>query len=239
MCQAEIKSPTLHPFEAAGLGLAPFKFVGCYKNVFVACPGAPAKAGGTCDFCYQGIMYCNTVQSSDGKQFVVGCDCIRRLGSADNRLLSQAERAMANLKKEQKDAERKAKQEKREAERAAAEQAERDANGGFTLYELAKMAEREERQAQQRQLAELNHWLVGFLRNHNQSPFIVSMIEKLETEPAGSLSPRCRDILCDIWAKAVGGRKAYHEHYAEFQKQFRETVAAGEALVLVMKFKRV
>ena len=31
-----------HPFERAGLGLAPFRFVGMVEKVYVSCPGAPA-----------------------------------------------------------------------------------------------------------------------------------------------------------------------------------------------------
>jgi hypothetical protein len=73
---------SIHKFEAAGLGKAPFRFVGVEKKVFVACPGAPAKPGGTCDYCGQGITYAFHVASADGKQFAVGCDCIRKTGDA-------------------------------------------------------------------------------------------------------------------------------------------------------------
>lgn len=48
---------TIHPFEAANLGIAPFRFVGCTENVFVAHPGAVPKAGGSCDYCGNGIRY--------------------------------------------------------------------------------------------------------------------------------------------------------------------------------------
>jgi hypothetical protein len=70
----------MHPFEKAGLGLAPFRCVGVYKNAYQACPGAPLQPGGSCDFCGTGIMYEYKILSSDGKGFKVGCDCVMRTG---------------------------------------------------------------------------------------------------------------------------------------------------------------
>jgi len=71
-----------HKFEVAGLGKAPFRFVGVSEKVFQACPGAPVKPGGTCDYCGAGIRDCFHVRSADGKEFVVGCDCINKVGDA-------------------------------------------------------------------------------------------------------------------------------------------------------------
>lgn len=70
----------MHPFEKAGLGKAPFRCVGVYKNAYQACPGAPVQAGGSCDFCGTGIMYEYKILSADGKGFKVGCDCVARTG---------------------------------------------------------------------------------------------------------------------------------------------------------------
>lgn len=65
-----------HVFEAAGLGLAPFRFVGVVEKVYVA--GDEAKPGGVCAYCGTGIRYCCIVKSSDGKQFLVGSDCVEK-----------------------------------------------------------------------------------------------------------------------------------------------------------------
>ena len=90
----------VHPFQAAGLGQAPFRYTGVTKNVFVAAPGVPGKPGGSCDYCSTGIMYEFWIESADAKRFKVGCDCVKRLASADNRLVSQVEQAERKLKRE-------------------------------------------------------------------------------------------------------------------------------------------
>lgn len=79
-----------HPFEEAGLGLAPFKFVGVEekrgpiswydpKSGTTLTAGSPGQPMGTCEYCYQGIAICCSVESADGKRFVVGSDCIRKV----------------------------------------------------------------------------------------------------------------------------------------------------------------
>lgn len=82
----------MHAFEKAGLGAAPFKFVGCYEDrgpkvighqggctITVGSPGQPM---GTCKYCGQGILVCCVIRSSDGKEFTVGSDCVARTGDA-------------------------------------------------------------------------------------------------------------------------------------------------------------
>lgn len=75
---------TAHPLERAELGLAPFSLVGFSESVYVACPGAPAQAAGTCDYCGTGIRYVCHIRSADGKEFKVGMDCVRKLYRDDN-----------------------------------------------------------------------------------------------------------------------------------------------------------
>lgn len=70
----------IHKFEAAGLGKAPFTFIGMEEKTYTACPGAPTQAAGTCDHCGRGIRYCCHIQSADGKQFVVGSGCVTKTG---------------------------------------------------------------------------------------------------------------------------------------------------------------
>ena len=68
-----------HAFEVAGLGLAPFRFIGASENV-ITYPDGTQKAGGSCDYCGTGIRTECWVKSSDGKQFKVGCNCIEKVG---------------------------------------------------------------------------------------------------------------------------------------------------------------
>ena len=83
MCTAT--AAKIHPFEMANLGKAPFFFDGMEEKVYVACPGAPAQPGSTCDYCGQGIRYVCWIKSSDGKSFKVGCDCVLKLNRESNR----------------------------------------------------------------------------------------------------------------------------------------------------------
>jgi hypothetical protein len=94
-------STTMHPFEAAGLGQAPFRFIGMVEKTYQACQGAPVQPGASCDYCGQGIRYVFQVKSADGKSFGVGCDCIRKTTHKGVRLLSDAEREMRRFKRDQ------------------------------------------------------------------------------------------------------------------------------------------
>lgn len=84
MSNSIAKPAKQHPFEAAGLGLAPFRCIGAETRVGpIRLPGgievgAPGQPMGTCDFCGTGIAECYVIRSSDGKQFIVGCDCVAK-----------------------------------------------------------------------------------------------------------------------------------------------------------------
>lgn len=88
---ATITTTATHPFQKAGLGLAPFKFVG-YEERRGPMPlgdgismiGSPGQPMGTCDYCGTGIAGCYMVKSADGKHFIVGCDCVQKLSKASN-----------------------------------------------------------------------------------------------------------------------------------------------------------
>ena len=83
----------IHPWEKAGLGLAPFRFIGFFMDygphrmivrgvngepveIEVGSPGQPMSS---CDYCGQGIGDVYRVRSSDGREFKVGCDCIAKV----------------------------------------------------------------------------------------------------------------------------------------------------------------
>lgn len=112
-----------HIFEAAGLGTAPFAWVGYAYVTFQATPDSPVQCGGSCDYCGQGIVNHCYVKSSDGKRFKVGPDCIERVG--DRGLMRaykasperrKAAREMRHVREKAKLAERTARLDAAEAE---------------------------------------------------------------------------------------------------------------------------
>ena len=82
-----------HRWEQAGLGRAPYAFLGVSEKTYQACPGAPVQAGGTCDYCGMGIRYQATWRSSDGKVFVTGLDCAMKSGDHGVIKIAKSERA--------------------------------------------------------------------------------------------------------------------------------------------------
>lgn len=128
---AETLEPsTVHPWERAGLGKAPFAYLGCRRLVGpirIAQPdgtvleiGAEGQPMGTCAYCSQGIAECHSVRSADGKRFIVGCDCIGRVyGDERAPVRAKAEAASRKLRNAAAKARRDAKAEAEQAELAA------------------------------------------------------------------------------------------------------------------------
>ncbi len=88
-----------HKFEEAGLGKAPFRFVGCNTGIiYQACPDAPVQPGSSCDFCGNAIMNEFWIEGADGKRFKVGCDCVKKTG--DVGLVNTVTRAANKLRAE-------------------------------------------------------------------------------------------------------------------------------------------
>lgn len=78
-----------HPWERAGLGQAPYKFIGASREVYQAVPGdpnCPVQPAGSCDFCGQAIWDQCHFESADGKRFKVGCDCAGRANEGGKKL---------------------------------------------------------------------------------------------------------------------------------------------------------
>lgn len=104
----------VHPWERAGLGLAPFRWTGVtiesggegkYRQVVNGVEftsGAPGQPMGTCAYCLQGIKECHHIVSSDGRKFTVGCDCVKRVEDEGSRVLSLVERAHRELNRKTK-----------------------------------------------------------------------------------------------------------------------------------------
>lgn len=92
------ETSTIHRFERAGLGVYPFHFTGMTESV-ITYPDGTSKAGSSCDYCSTGIRYQFWCESSDGKRFKVGCDCIHKSGDAGLiKQISLAERKLRDAK---------------------------------------------------------------------------------------------------------------------------------------------
>lgn len=111
-----------HPFERAGLGAAPFRFLGIeeqdmrHGRVVVGRGTASeveTQAGGTCAFCGNFILVMCRVESADGRRFHVGSDCVEKVD--DTALRATVKRAVAKR--------RNAQRREREAARIAAAKA--------------------------------------------------------------------------------------------------------------------
>ena len=76
-----------HPFERRGLGVAPFRFVTLRR-----------EAGG-CAFCGRSIAWVCVIADADGRQAVVGTDCVRRT-CRGSRLADEVERELKWHKKQ-------------------------------------------------------------------------------------------------------------------------------------------
>lgn len=92
-----------HVFETAGLGKAPFRFVGmkeqdlCYGQAILNRAEyqrtgilVTTKPGGTCAYCGNYIVNMCDIVSADGKRFHVGTDCVLKAGDAGLRKLVSA-----------------------------------------------------------------------------------------------------------------------------------------------------
>lgn len=196
---------TIHPFEIANLGLAPFNLQDIVQKVTEH--GQPA---GTCDYCGNGIKNCCVIKSHDNKVFIVGIDCVKKLNRTDNKLATEVQRKVAKIARDKRDAKRAAEWKAACERRDAALQAERVANGGKTLAEIATEKRNEEIAANRGKFAEANAWLIKVLDGMS-GDFCNAMYEKLHTTYASSLSDRMLSILRDIYGKSHGrsGSKAY------------------------------
>jgi hypothetical protein len=93
----------VHKFEAAGLGVAPFKVSGFEVMKYQACHGAPIQPGTSCDYCGTGIMNVYFITGADGRRFKVGSDCVAKTGDAGLRkVVDTQERKLARAKRQAK-----------------------------------------------------------------------------------------------------------------------------------------
>jgi hypothetical protein len=76
---------TLHPFEASGLGLAPFRLLSIVASGLRGCA-----------HCGTGIKVHCHIQSADGRRFIVGSDCVRKVAEKVDTTLALAVRRELN-----------------------------------------------------------------------------------------------------------------------------------------------
>ncbi len=110
----ETSSPsTVHPFTAAGLGQAPFRYIGaevqdlCYGQAVIAGrdgigPMVTTKPGGTCAYCGNYILNMFNVKSADGKVFHVGSDCIEKVYGPTHKIVRAVAKVVADRTKARK-----------------------------------------------------------------------------------------------------------------------------------------
>ena len=119
-----VEADTLHPFEKAGLGKAPFRYIGSEVKIGpikladgITIVGSPGQPMGTCDYCGMGISVCYTIESVDGERFVVGSTCVNKLYRASNQTASQLayDPVYQQIKADKRDRDRKLRHEREAA----------------------------------------------------------------------------------------------------------------------------
>ena len=227
-----------HPWEEAGLGLAPFRFIALAqlppRSLQAQNPDAynlamnelPTYAPlGTCHYCGHALRNNFIIESSDGKKFVVGSDCVEKIdlpGSSALKLKDDVKKALIAARKEKKDKERLERRAAHEKKMKPIWEAERKAR------EAAAADQQERLKVEMAENAEANAWLVDVLARTNPSPFVNDLHEKLfrGESKASDLSDRCVSILRDIYGKNKEktrfGTKKYDAAVEEFDSKIEE-----------------
>lgn len=214
-----------HPFTTAGMGPAPFRFVGAcsipsnwlagenpsaYNAALSALPRHLKGGLGTCCHCGMAIMNVFIVRNADGDEYGVGCDCIEKVG--DMKVVPAMKLAKAKMEREK----RRAKAEAKRVAREAARKAEREAYAASPEGIAAAAAAEAERQAEIARRAAIQA-VTGPLAERlkdGRGGFCDSVAFDLA---GGSyLRGRAAEIAADILAKQCGRRnsKAYEAELA-------------------------
>lgn len=180
---------TIHPFERAGLGKAPFRCTAVVTNWYSACPGH-RQPGGSCDYCGTGIAYEYIISDSTGKTFKVGSDCVAKTHAA----VAGFDKVKAEFQREKRNAVNKARREARAAAWAAnREQWKKE-------REAVRMAERAGRYTE---FQANNPELCDFLENNPEraaNEFTLKMADVLRDY--GSLTPGQANAVKSMMSRA-------------------------------------
>lgn len=104
---ADTTTATVHVFETAGLGKAPFRLVSVDRGEGCDASGMKkvgeidgyallTKHGGTCAYCGTAIKILCKIESADGQRFHVGSDCVEK---TDDRGLRTQVRRQVNARR--------------------------------------------------------------------------------------------------------------------------------------------
>lgn len=186
------KTVAVHPWQAKGLGMAPFRFLTVIshpsKSLQEANPDAYNYAAGiacqqrralkvedtcTCHACYRDISVAYVIESSDEKRFVVGCECV--LKTDDTKLITEVEAA------------------KRERNRIASRKR-------AEVKRQAKMVEAKQDKAI---AAEVNAPIIEALERHH-SGWAGQAIGELRRKPAAKCSPRFIEVVGKLYCEVTG-----------------------------------
>jgi len=225
---------TIHKFELANMGKAPFKIVGFFKLPSASSAEAnplsyqeqlkvmPKGFGiGSCTFCGIGLINNYLIESSDGKKSAVGCDCVKKVG--DKGLTTQ-------IKEMQRIARREAREAKRQADYEAKMAAQRQANGGKTNAEIQqeKLAARDNIIIEGKALIKQDLKEIGMALKNAYGDFAQDLSHMLRYVDFPRISPNMQRIAVEIATKQITGArknsKAYkieHERIDAIMKKAR------------------
>lgn len=164
----------------------------------------------SCDICGTSLLNNFICRDATGKHFVVGCDCVEKLG--DTFLTTAVEKAEKARKKALKDAQRQARWERQREERERELERQRARNNGLTDRELEERKLAQEREEAKARYSQENAWILSILEATTYiSDWKSSMIHKLKREPISSFSERNRSIFADLYGRSFGrvNSKAY------------------------------
>ena len=192
-----------HVWQEAGMGVAPYTYVGCEDTGYLST---------NCDACGAGLRYVFFVRDAKGCQYQVGCDCV--LKTNDAKLVKVVSEAQKKINEAKAEAKREKEEEKRMAEHAAKLQAQREKNGGLTDHELNAQKSRQKVV----EAKEFNSWLLGKLNLTGQE-YYWDGLNDLYRQKIVDKSDRYIDIVKGIFCKKAGrtGSKAYKQAEVEFE----------------------
>ncbi len=217
----QTETPTVgHPFERAGLGLAPFRFVSMTESVHHVCQGV-TQPGSSCDYCGTAIRYVCHIESADKRRFKVGTDCVLKLERSDNRLVSAVKRAQQVRDKERRDVKRAAQWAERKARWAAEAEAARPERERLEREAAARREQNRQRSAP----------VASMLRATGNTWAASIAGEMEEGRHVGTYSERAVYVMRDIVGRHAGRKNstAYKIKTSEFDDMIASAIAYDHA----------
>lgn len=208
----------IHKWEAQGLGQAPFTCVGLYSlparslaeynpQAYQAELAQMPKGFdiGTCAVCGMALTNNFLIRTGCGRQFSVGCDCVKKAGDAGLVDAVQARKRAADREKRFQE---------REAERLARLQAQRERNGGLTDWELQEEQQKIREEAENALKLQKGQAIQRCVQpivdalEAKPTPFTSDMVALLVDGelPEGRALDICRSIYAEEYARKTTGK---------------------------------